>query len=626
MNAEPEALRGLIDESIARGEALRAIGYLTELWQASATPATAGFVLSRWEKVAGARALLPVKVAILRSFTVEPLVPLLRAGGAIGGLDLQVQLGEFNAYAQEILDAESSLYRFRPDVVLLVVQTQDVAPELWRDFADLSAAEVERAADRLVEEFSTWVRALRSRLSATIVIHDLEVPPWPSQGVLDRQGEGSQAAVIRRVNQRLSEMARQAAGVHMLDWDGLLARHGKLAFHDARRWLAVRMPIQADKLAVVAEEWLRFIHPASGRVAKCLVCDLDNTLWGGIVGEDGYDGIQLGVEYPGAAFVALQRAVLDLFQRGIILAICSKNNRDDAMQVIAEHPHMLLRPHHFAAMRIDWSDKVEGLRQIAAELNVGLDSLVLLDDNPVECQNVRENLPEVGVLHLAGDPVGYAERLRRQPCFERLSLSAEDRQRGGMYASQRRRGELEKSSARIEDFYRSLQMKIEFTEVSAATLARAAQLTQKTNQFNTTTRRYTEQQLATFAADSSHRIFTARVTDRFGDNGIVGLAIVALTAEEWTLDTFLLSCRVIGRTVETAMLATLAERARSAGARYLGGEFLPTRKNAPAADVYARHGFRRVGEEAGASRWRLDLSEDTVAPPPWIDRVLPAAG
>jgi FkbH-like protein len=274
-------------------------------------------------------------------------------------------------------------------------------------------------------------------------------------------------------------------------------------------------------------------------------------------------------------------------------------------------------------MRIDWNDKVENLRRIADELNIGLDSLALVDDSPVECQSIRQHLPEVRVLCLTGDPAGYADQVRRRPFFERLSLSEEDRQRGPMYASQRQRAELEESSARIGDFYHSLQMKVEFADLTPTTLARAAQLTQKTNQFNLTTRRYSEQEMAAFGSDPAHRVMTARVTDRFGDNGIVGLVIVAIEGQVWSLDTFLLSCRVIGRTVESAFLATLAEQARSVGARYLRGEFIPTKKNAPAADVYARHGFTRVCEEGGTSRWELDLREQTIAPPPWIERILP---
>jgi FkbH-like protein len=618
---DENALRAMIDEAVAGGDAATAHALLARLWASAPGPAIAGYVLGRCECIAGSLGLASLRVTVLRSFTVEPLVPLLRAGAAMAGLDVQVRLGDFNAYAREILDPTSSLLTDAGDVVILAVQTRDVAPRLWGDVADLTAADLEAAVSGVATELSDWLRALRARTRATIVVHNLELPPWPSQGVLDGQLPMSQGDAIRAVNARLRETARSLPGVHVLDWDGLLARHGRLGFHDPRRWLTVRMPLPAEKLAVVAEEWLRYLVPVSGRVAKCLVCDLDNTLWGGVVGEDGPDGIRLGVDYPGAAYVELQRAVLDLHRRGVILAVCSKNNQEDALPVLAGHPHMLLRPGHFAAMRIDWNDKAAGLRAIAAELNIGLDSLVLMDDNPVECENVRRQLPEVGVLHLDGDPTSFAERLRRLSCFERLALSTEDRDRGGLYASQRLRAELERASGSLEDFQRSLQMRVEVAPLGAATLARAAQLTQKTNQFNLTTRRYAEAQMAALAADPRRRVLTAAVRDRFGDQGIVGLVIVETSPEVWVLDTFLLSCRVIGRAVETVLLATVAEQARAGGATLLRGHFIPTPKNAPAAGVYETHGFRRTAEVNGTTEWELDLRHSKLACPDWIERV-----
>jgi FkbH-like protein len=622
LEADETTLRRMIDEAVDRGEAATALALLGQLWETVPGPALAGYVLGRFERIAHGLNATPLRVVVLRSFTVEPLIPLLRAGAAIAGFDLQVRLGEFNAYAREILDPGVPLLDGASDIVILAVQTRDVAPDLWRDFADLSAVDVTVTVERVAAELQGWLRALRSRTGATLIVHDLELPPWPSQGILDGQVETSQAAAIRAVNTRLRETARSLPGVHVLAWDDLLSRHGRLSFHDPRRWLTVRMPLPADKLAVVAEEWLRHVIPASGRGAKCLVCDLDNTLWGGVVGEDGPEGIRLGVDYPGAAYVELQRAILDLHRRGIILAICSKNNPGDALPVLEEHPHMLLRPRHFSAMRINWDDKAAGLRSIAAELSIGTDSLVLLDDNPVECENVRRQLPEVRVLRLDGDPTSFAERLRRLPVFERLALSAEDRERGRLYASQRERAELQRSAGSLEDFHRSLQMRVEIAPLTPATMARAAQLTQKTNQFNMTTRRYTEQQMAAFASDPRSVVLTAGVKDRFGDQGIVGLVIVETSEVVWMLDTFLLSCRVIGRAVETAFLATIVQEARSAGAVHLRGSFMPTPKNAPAAGVYEAHGFRRRAEEHGTTEWELDLRQATVECPDWIERVL----
>jgi len=419
----------------------------------------------------------------------------------------------------------------------------------------------------------------------------------------------------------LRTLAREYRGVYILDYDALVARHGRATWGDERKWLTVRLPVSSPHLQHLAGEWLRFLHPLTGKVAKCVAVDLDNTLWGGVIGEDGMAEIRLGPEYPGAAFQEAQRALLDLTSRGILLAVCSKNNAADAMEAIARHPGMVLRPRDFAATRINWNQKAQSLREIAAELNIGLDSVAFLDDNPVERQHVRDQAPEAIVIDLPEDPMRFAQAIRDCPYFERLALSEEDRRRGEYYASERERAKLAGSVASKDDFYRSLEQVADIAPVSAATLARVAQLTQKTNQFNLTTRRYTEQQIASMAECAGWRAWSLRLADRYADNGLVGVAIAHLEGEVCEIDTFLMSCRVIGRTVETALLAHLATDARAQGARWLQGWFLPTKKNAPAAEFYRDHGFAPAQETEIGVLWRLDLSEKQVATPEWI-RVL----
>jgi FkbH-like protein len=338
-----------------------------------------------------------------------------------------------------------------------------------------------------------------------------------------------------------------------------------------------------------------------------------------VVGEDGIEGLRLGPEYPGAIYQNVQRALLDLRARGIVLAICSKNNPDDALAVIEKHPGMVLAPQHFAAMRINWNDKAQNLQQIAAELQIGLDAVAFLDDNPVEREAVHAALPDVTVIDLPGEPSEWPQILRDQPVFERLTLSAEDAQRSEYYAAQRERGRMEAACQSPEDFLRSLDQQVEIAPVDGMSLARVAQLTQKTNQFNVTTRRYSEQQIAEIAGRPGWRVYSMRVRDRFGDNGIVGVAILCCENREAEVDTFLLSCRVIGRGVETALLAFLCEQGRKAGCDILRGRFLPTRKNVPAREFFASHGFEAVDEQDGGSLWQLRLDAGSgVRTPPWI--------
>ena len=329
-------------------------------------------------------------------------------------------------------------------------------------------------------------------------------------------------------------------------------------------------------------------------------------------------GIKLGSEYPGAAYQALQRAMLDLSRRGILLAICSKNNLDDAMEALENHPGMLLRPKHFAAMRISWNDKVQGLREIASELNVGIDSLAFLDDNPFEREQIHAGLLEVTVIDLPDDPHQYASTLHDNPVFERLHRSAEDEQRTVFYAEQRERAQAEQNFQSKEDFYRFLEQEAEIAPVMPATLARISQLTQKTNQFNVTTRRYAEQQIADLADRPGWQVLSIRVGDRFGDHGLVGVAITHDEGEVCEIDSFLLSCRVIGRSVESALLSHLAQGAATRGCKRLAGWFLPTKKNAPAREFYRQHGFELAKRNGDGALWSLDLTQHKIASPEWV--------
>ena len=615
-----QEIRVQIDAALAAGQLGRALAQIKQLWFADPSLANAPFVEARLSKCAAVFPRTECNLLILRSFTVEPLVPLLRATAACWGVDLSVRLGQFNSYVQEILDPHSTLYQEPTDVVVIAPLARDLAPELWSKFSDLAPPEIEAVIDRVVGGYRVWLDTIRSRTDVHIVIHNLEIPSNSSAGIYDAQAAGGQSQVIQRINRELVSLASAVTGCYVLDYEGLVSRHGRESWGDEKKWLTARLPLAGNSLIRLTQEWMRFLAPLSGKQAKCLVCDLDNTLWGGVIGEDGLAGIKLGADYPGAAYQALQRTVLDLSRRGILLAICSKNNEADALEAIQQHPGMLLRREDFAAIRINWHDKAANLREIAAELNIGIDSLVFLDDNPVEREFVREMLPELTVIDIdAANPFGHATAVRQCPLFERLALSAEDRERTKLYAAQEQRTALASSAATLEDYYRSLEMVAEFGEVDAVTLERVAQLTQKTNQLNMTTRRYSEQDILRIQSEPSSWVTWVRVLDRFGDNGIVGVMIVHEQGKEWELDTFLMSCRVIGRTVETAMLAHLVSLAQQRGMQTLRGPFVSTAKNAPAKEIYASHGFRCEQTGDKESLWVLDLGTTLLATPEWIE-------
>jgi FkbH-like protein len=594
-----------------------AAALLERAWSRDPSAGTSNYVCSCFDGIRDQLDLPSFRVALLRSFTVEPAVPFLRARSFLGGLHLDVKVGGFNTYAQEILDSGSDIYRFEPQAVVLAVQARDIVPSIWEEYPDHDANELRKNADEVVSLFQNLFSTFRANSDAALVVHDLETPAIPSFGaVLDSQNEDGQTALIRSINAGIRRAAAGFQGIYLLGYDSLTARYGKRAWFDPRNHSTVKMPLRAEFLGKLASEWLRFVFPATGRSAKVLVTDLDNTLWGGVIGEDGADGIRIDRGYPGAGYRGLQRAILD--RRGVLLAIASKNNPDDALDVLKTHPEMLLRPEHFSSLYIDWNDKAANLRRIANELNVGTDSLVFLDDNEAERELVRQELPEVTVIELPKDPMQYEEVLRDCPVFERFSLSAEDTKRQQYYAGQKLRNELQHTSSSLEDFYRSLSQVVDIQPVNDESLARASQLTMKTNQFNLTTRRYNEAQLADFLRAPASRAHAVKVSDRFGDNGITGLYMTTHDGKVCEIDTFLLSCRVIGRTVETAVLAHLLDYCRKQGIEEIRGWYLPTKKNKPAESVYSDHGFTRLESDGANTLWSLRVSGSKVQCPTWI--------
>ncbi len=601
-------LRQRIEQDLRDGNWGLARQHLAQLWHREPTMTVSSYVLGCRSRLLDRVPLVPYKLAILRSFTVEPIVTLLRAGALVEGIDLEVQVGDFNTYARDILDPASSLYRFRPDAALLAVLTRDLGPELTE--ADPSAPAVERIS----ESFGGYVTAFRANCSASLVIQGLEeVVAAPHGG-----GRAAEVSAVARINARLSQLAAQHPGTYVLDYQALVARHGPSGWNDERNWTTSRLPLANASLFPLARAWLRFVHPLAGKLCKALITDLDNTLWGGVIGEDGLAGISCAPSGPGRHFRSLQEAMLEIRDRGVLLAVCSRNDLTEAREALAEHPGMLLRPQHFAAMRVNWEEKAANVRSIAEELNIGTDALAFIDDDPVQLEHVRAELPEVHVIELPAEPERYAEVVREDPVFARLVLSPEDEARPRYYAEQQARLQLQHRAPSLEEFYRSLEQEVVIARLGPDTAERVAQLTQKTNQFNLTTRRYTARQVMELAARPEWRIFTVSVSDRFGDSGLTGTAITREEDGACYIDTFLLSCRIIGRTVETAVLAFLIERARRLGLTEVRGSFVPTRRNGIVEDLFSRHGFQPGGEREGATAWAVDPTAARVECPGWI--------
>ncbi len=383
-------------------------------------------------------------------------------------------------------------------------------------------------------------------------------------------------------------------------------------WHDAGHWHAEKLPFAPDLIPLFADVVARTIAAIRGTTRKCLVLDLDNTLWGGVIGDDGVDGIALGQgSAAGEAFLAIQQTALALRERGIILAVCSKNDDDVARGPFRHHPDMPLKEAHIASFVANWGDKATNLRAIASALNIGLDSLVFLDDNPVERAQVRRELPMVAVPELPADPALYPRALLAAGYFEAVAFAQEDRDRADQYRANAERAAFAGTSDMV-GYLASLDMVADFRPFDSVNRARIAQLINKSNQFNLTTRRYTEAQVAGLEADPTKLTLQVRLVDRFGDNGMISVIIVDRAT--WEIDTWLMSCRVLGRRMEEAVLDQVAGAARRAGATALIGRYIPSVKNKMVADHYAKLGFAATGGEAGGeTTWRLDLA-DYVTP------------
>jgi FkbH-like protein len=591
-----------IEHEISQGNYQKAAHLLRQLWHEEQTVSCACYVANRADELAPHLHLVSHKVAFLRSFTIEPTIPILKAQAFLLGAYLDIFIRDFNTYAQDILDQDSRLYQFAPDTVILAVQTRDLIPQIWERYVDCDAKEVVNLVEIAISTIEKLVAAFRNESQANLVIHTFEYPTHPAMGILQ---DNKQLWAVWEMNAELREIARRTTGVYLLDYDHLVSCHGRLNWFSELRWESSRMPFSTDALLPMANEWLRFLLPLSGRIAKVLIMDLDNTLWDGVFGEDGIDGVKPNLP--------LQRAMLDISARGIPLAICSKNN-PEAMEVFSR-PDMLLREDDFSVVYINWDDKAENLRRIAGDLNVGIDSLAFLDDSPFERERVQMELPEVFVIDLPSHSTDYARTLYEYPPLERLALTKEDSERVQMYAAQKQRADLWREVGSLEDFYCSLETVLTFHSLSRQNVARIAQLTQKTNQFNLTTRRYTEQELL----DMDAEVFGVSVRDRFGDNGIVGVVILysAYDIGVCEIDTFLLSCRVIGRTVETGILSYLVSKLGGAGIQWLIGKYIPTRKNTPAKDFFQKHGFELVTSDTNGETWKLD-TQLGVPMPEWL--------
>lgn len=550
----------------------------------------------------------PLRIALVSSFTFKHFEKTLKEHCAAADISVDIYSSPYGQYMSELLDADSDLYRFDPNLVIVFIDTQSLLGEVFFHPYDVS----DDARRSLMREKEEWIHGLLEQLaertSATILLHNFEVPHYSPVGILEHKQPFGFIESIEELNRNIRDAYKSNNRMFVLDYNAFASSVGKRRLADPKMYYLADMKLDTRFFEELARLYMGVIRPLAARTRKCLVLDLDHTLWGGVVGEDGLEGIALGPTPDGRPFLEFQKYILNLYRQGVILAINSKNNIEDVLPVLRDHPHMVLREEHFAAMRVNWQDKATNIRELAEELNIGLDSMLFIDDDASNRALVRQALPEVGVLELPEDPALYIHTLTHVSDFNRLQMTSEDRMRGALYAAERQRAEAKRASVDLESFLESLQMQVSVLACDAFTKPRIAQLTQKTNQFNATTKRYTQDDIERMLQSGCYTVTCFHAKDRFGDYGIIGLYIVEREAEVWSIDTFLMSCRVIGKGVEYAMMAHLIDAATSANMKQILGTYLQTKKNVPMKDFFRTCGFL-PDDSDDDSRWRFNIEE-----------------
>ena len=551
-----------------------------------------------------------IKIALLGSFTLDGLNETIKVKCSELKVGCDTFYGGYNRYNEEILNSKSKLYSFSPDVCFLILDTRNILGDLFYYPYNLSVDKRREFIQNKINELINLIKSFKEKSNSKLVISNFIIPTYSPYGIFETKTDYGLQEMVFDLNHKLNNICRDENSIYVYDINGFVSKHGEENVFDFQQYFFGDVKISLRYIPILANDLLGYIKPTLGLNKKCIVLDLDNTLWGGIVGEDGFNKIKLGPQPPGNTYVEFQKYLLSLHERGIILAVNSKNNLDDAIEVIKNHPNMILRENHFGCLKINWNDKVTNLKEIAQELNIGLDSIVFIDDDPVNRDFVRETLPEVLTIELPKDPSLYVSTLTELNDFHVIKITEEDKQRGKMYTQQRMRVESEKNSTSFEEYLKQLNIKIHIKKADEFTIPRISQLTLKTNQFNLTTKRYQEEDIKNFSQDKKKIVGCARIEDKFGDNGITSVFIVKKdNEEEWIIDTFLLSCRVIGRGVEEGILDYIINEARKNNVKRIIGNFIPTKKNKPSESFLPNFGFEKENEH-----WIYDLEKYSKKP------------
>lgn len=550
------------------------------------------------------------KIAILSSFTVNGIEETIRVKCAEKNFGCITYMSGYNQYNQEILNTKSNLYKFSPDITFLLVDTRRIFGDNFHFPYSLTESQRKDFVKEKINDIINLATTFTNNSKSKLVISNLSVPTFSPYGIFETKTKFGFHQMIEEINTELRKFFSNSNSVYIYDFNHFISRFGEYNVFDYQQFFFGDIKISMNYIPYLADDLTGFVVSFLGLSKKCIVLDLDNTLWGGVVGEDGFNGIRLGPDPPGNAFFEFQKVLLSLNQRGIILAINSKNNHEDALKIIQEHPYMILKEENFSSIRINWNDKVSNMKEIIKELNIGSDSIIFLDDDPVNREFMKFSMPEILTIDLPKDPSQYSDMIKKMNELHLWNITDEDVKRGKMYFEQRKRNEFEQTTTNLASFLQNLNLKIIIKNCNEFTIPRISQLTLKTNQFNLTTKRYQESDIEKFSKESNFQVGCAQVTDKFGDNGITGVFIINKeNPKQWFLDTFLLSCRVMGREIEKGIMGYIINEAKKNNVEQIKSEFIPTQKNKPSENFLPDCGFQNYD-----GSWIYSLKEKFIIP------------
>ena len=549
-----------------------------------------------------------IKIAFLTSNTSNGIKETMSVLCFENNIKSEIYLSPYAQYNQEILNKNSSLYTEKFDLIFFSIEIRNLLGDFIYNPYALSEEKRNEFYNSLVNTLSNLFSNLLQKTDCYIIVQNFNTIFNTSYGILENDQEFGLYNIINKLNAWLVEFSKNNKKIIIFDYNNFISNLGKENAFDEKLYHLGDIILKPNLIPRLSNEYFRYIKAFLGLQKKCIVLDLDNTLWGGIIGESDINQISLSPFNDGKPFYNFQNLLYSYYKRGIILAINSKNNYKDAINVIQNHPHMILKENYFTAIKINWDNKVDNIIEIAKDINIGLDSIVFIDDDDLNCEMVGKLLPEVEVIHLPKDPTRYLNTLINRNLFDTFTITNEDLNKGEIYEAENQRKKLNSTYSDINEYLLNLNIEIDIHRNYINHLKRISQLTLKTNQFNTTTLRFNELQIEEKLYNSNNLIYSVNVKDKFGDSGITGVVILNTKDNKWIIENFLLSCRVLGRNIENAILDFLINEAKNNNIEYIEAHFIPSNKNMIAASIFQNNNFTLISKETNFEVWYLDIN------------------